>query len=506
MEHTNGDTRRHGMTVARGGIVVAKRLDVESLPLPAISYELRSERERRTEVRLVEQLPATVGSDRVGYHPEYGGDGWSCYDGGELVWRGELDPGESRRVVLAIWLDAPDTALSLLTPPTVESVRAVANDTEPRVLDETLLTGTGHAAETAAVAEHVPDEALHADDVAVPTLAELPNPGDGLDAPPRAVVDEAADAIAGGGSEEAHDRYYHLRLSVESAYRGGRDVSVLEDLTNALSVLYADADDRDGGAWRVLDVAIGTNWQAERIVTALGDDHRVSGLVVTELTGAVAARTHRSAMPSADPNPDEFAASVFESASPTNDGAAPEAADASTDRPSVRGHDDPTSAAETTATANGAFGLDDEDADDAFGLDDEGTDGTFGVGSSFDPTEGFESTGDFEFGAAVDDGMETTPDETADEDTADDPFQIETRPGGRTDEDASAGDQDAGPADEPTDAMATFAELKQETEQADVADLDAELEGVVLSPTGSEEYTIGKLLDDVEEDTGLSSV
>lgn len=497
MEHTNGDTRRHGMTVARGGIVVAKRLDVSSLPLPAISYELRSEREQRTEVRLVEQLPATVGTDRVGYHPEYGGDGWTCYDGGELVWCGELEPGESRRVVLAVWLDAPDTALSLLSPPTVESVRAVATDTEPRVLDETLLTGAGHAAETAAVAEHVPDEALHADDVAVPTLAELPNPGDGLDAPPRAVVDEAADAIAGGGSDEDHDRYYHLRLSVESADRGVRDVSVLEDLTNALSVLYADADDRDGGAWRVLDVAIGTNWQAERIVTALGDDHRVSGLVVTELTGAVAARTHDPAAHAADPNPDEFAASVFESASPTTEETPAATGDAQPDEPTAVGDEEPAPVAETADEPFGLAASVAEDPDDGFGVE-----------SSFDATDGFESTGDFEFGAPADDSVEVDAGDDADVE----PFEPEPGVEDQTTDDTSPRDddstavEDSEAADEPADAMSTFDALKQETEQADVDDLDAELEGMVLSPTGSEEYTIASLLEDADDDTGLSSV
>jgi hypothetical protein len=479
------------MTVARGGIVVAKRLDVESLPLPAISYELRSERRRRTEVRLVEQLPATVDADRVGYHPEYGGEGWTCYDDGDLVWSGELEPGESRRVVLAVWLDAPDTALSLLTPPTVESVRAVATDTEPQMLDETLLTGAGQATGTAAVAESVPDEALHASDVAVPTLAELPALGDGLDAPPRTVVDEAADAIVGGGSDEEHDRYYHLRLSVESADRGAREVSVLEDLTNALSVLYADADDRDGGSWRVLDVAIGTNWQAERIVTALGDDHRVSGLVVTELTGAVAARSASTRAPSADPDPAEFAVSVFEEASgPSAD--APEQSDVSNE-PAGR-----TEAAQSDPVADAAG------ADDAVALG-SGTDAS-AVGGANGPDDGFESGDTFGFDAQQEstdsfgfDAQQESTDSFGFDDAGDgvesDGFAV----------DVGTDEADTDPS-EPTDAMATFAELKEETEQADVDDLDAELEGLVLSPTGSEEYSISNLLDDLEDDHGLSSV
>jgi hypothetical protein len=480
------------MTVARGGIVVAKRLDVESLPLPAVSYELRSEREERTEVTLAEQLPATVEPDRIGYHPEYGGEGWTCYDGGELVWRGELAPGESRRVVLAMWLDAPETALSLLTPPTVESVRTVARDADPQVLDETLLTGAGYGADTSTVAEHVPDAALRSEAEAVPTLDELPSPGDGLDAPPRAVVDEAAEAIVGGGSDQDHDRYYHLRLSVESADRGEREVSVLEDLTNALSVLYADADDRDGGAWRVLDVAIGTNWQAERIVTALGDDHRVSGLVVTELTGAVAARAARPE--SADPNPDEFAASVFESASePTADDGTQ--VPVSTDGPEPGGPATGPDDAGAPAVADGTVDDDRGRIDPGGPLDqapepvspDDGTDdGEFDtdeVGPDVDSAPGDGFAVDGEFGSSGD-------------------FTFD-------DEDGDDCETDAGPgpdSDEPTDAMAAFAELQRETEQADVDELDAELAGMVLSPTGSEEYTIEKLLDDVEDDHGLSSV
>lgn len=456
MQHTNGDTRRHGMTVARGGVVVAKRLDVESLPLPAVSYEIRSEREERTEVTLVEQLPPTVAADRVGYHPEYGGDGWTCYDGGELVWRGELGPEESRRVVLAVWLDEPDTALSLLTPPTLQSVRTVSRDADPRVLDETLLARTGGVTGASAVAEHVPPAALRSDGVELPTVADLPSPGDGLSAPPRAAVDEAADAIVGGGSDRAHDRYYHLRVAVESAGRGEREVSVLEDLTNALSVLHADAEDRDGGDWRVLDVAIGTNWQAERIVTALGDDRRVSGLVVTELTGAVAARAAADEAPGADPNPDEFAASVFEAAT------APEP----TAEPDATGRDRPDGQPPSTGSDD-TFDFDAEpDAGSAFGFDDEGT----------------AADGEFAFAAGAD---------------GDDP---DTPSSGTDDTDATA------EATATSDAMETFAALSAETEQADVAALDAELEDVVLSPTGSEEYSIAELLEDVEEDAEPTSV
>ncbi|WP_267640111.1 hypothetical protein [Haloarchaeobius amylolyticus] len=479
------------MTVARDGVIVEKRLDVQSMPLPAVSFDIVSDRDRPVEVTLVEQLPADVDVDRLGFHPGFGAEGWSCYDGGELVWRGRLAPGEHVQTVFGVWLDSPDRARSLLTSPSVEAIRAVADDTEPRVLDESFVArpDAGDTALKTAVEATVPDEALRGEG-GLPRWSDLPDAGADLTAPSRAAVDEVVAAVTNATDVTAHDRYYHLRLSVETAGRGDREVSLLEDLTNALSVLYADADDRDDGAWRVLDVVIGTNWQAERIVTALGDDHRVAGLLVTELTGAV-----ESGVSTGNPRP--------EPRPPDESGTAP--ADDELASTVLFGHvSEPEGADESDEPA--------ESVDVPAETSDLASDDDAGGFEFADPVEPESEAEDDEVEAAL---AEVDPDEEAGETATDDgfggfePASVESADDAGDGSSTVATDEPAedepGPVegetdDHPQDSMATFAELKAETEQASVDDLDEELEEMVLSPDEEEEYSIADLLEDFDEE------
>jgi hypothetical protein len=402
-----------------------------------VSFDLVSEHPRPVEVTVAERLPSELSVERVGFHPGYGAEGWTCYDGGELVWRGRLDPDERQRIVFGVWLDSPESAVSLLRPPSIESVRTVAEASDPLVLDDAFLSTPhpGLADLRQAVEGSVPSDSLRGSATTATRFADLPDSGDALSAPSQSALDGVVDAVVGGAAAGAHDRYYHLRLAVEAAGREERGVSVLEDLTNALSVLHADADDRDGGAWRVLDVAIGTNWQAERIVTALGDDHRISGLLVTELTGAVTAGGRRRADRTAtheEPNPAELATTLFDM--------------------------EPSS--EPTGVTDSRIVEDD-----------------FGVGTAGD-FDGFE---DFEPATVV----ECPP--------AEEPAPSE-------DDRLTDESHDAISEDGMTEEMAMFAALQDETEQAGVEELDEELEDVVLSPTDEEEFSIADLLASVESE------
>ncbi|WP_439026919.1 hypothetical protein [Haloarchaeobius sp. DT45] len=489
MSNWRRETRRHGMTVARDGVVVEKRLDVQTMPLPAVSFDIVSERVEPVEVTLVEQLPADLSVDRVGFHPGFGADDWTCYGDGELVWRSRLAPGEHVQTVFGVWLGTAERALSLLTSPTVEAIREVCEGTDPLVLDESFVA-TPDAGPTdlkRAVETVVPEEALRAGS-GLPQWSDLPDAGTDLSAPSRAEVGDVVTAITSATDVSSHDRYYHLRLSVETAGRGDREVSVLEDLTNALSVLYADANDRDDGAWRVLDVAIGTNWQAERIVTALGDDHRVSGLLVTELTGAVTSddqHRHQSVDPAtgaaeSGPVATEFASSVlFGDGDLETDSDRGETADDGTlvDSPVTA-----SPGADTTAEDFGAGAVDDFGGFEPAESVADGDASTHGDDDS-SASDGFDA---FEQ-ATVKETSEATGDELPDEVTADASG-------------ATTGDDDG-----PDDSMAMFAELQAETEQASVSDLDAELEDVVLSPSEEEEYSIADLLDDFDEEENTAS-
>ncbi|WP_435364305.1 hypothetical protein [Haloarchaeobius sp. DYHT-AS-18] len=526
MSNRTPETRRHGMTVARDGVIVEKRLDVQTMPLPAVSFDIVSDRTDLVEVTLVEQLPPDLSADRLGFHPGFGAENWTCYGGGELVWRGRLAPDEHVQTVFGVWLDSPDRALSLLTSPTVEAIREVGEDTDPLVLDESFVAtpDTGPTELKRAVEAAVPQEALRAES-GLPQWSDLPEAGTDLTAPSREAVGEVVAAISGGTDVSAHDRYYHLRLSVETAGRGDREVSVLEDLTNALSVLYADADDRDDGAWRVLDVAIGTNWQAERIVTALGDDHRVSGLLVTELTGAVNSGDHdrepqstslSSGVSETDPVTAELASTVLFGESAATAGTAPEdAADEQTGSPEPTATEAAGAAASDTpsdpptdapSTASAGATEDDAPSDDfgAGAVDDfGGFEPAETTGSSAEEEPADEGTDEFGDAEAFENAFEFD-DESSGFDTfeqADPEERAESEP----DDAAAETSDDDDAASDSDDSMAVFAELKEETEQASVSDLDEELEDVVLSPNEEEEYSIADLLDDIDEEENTAS-
>ncbi len=513
------------MTVARDGVIVEKRLDVQTMPLPAVSFDIVSDRTDPVEVTLVEQLPPDLSADRLGFHPGFGAENWTCYGGGELVWRGRLAPDEHVQTVFGVWLDSPDRALSLLTSPTVEAIREVGEDTDPLVLDESFVAtpDAGPTELKRAVEAAVPQEALRAES-GLPQWSDLPEAGTDLTAPSREAVGEVVAAISGGTDVSAHDRYYHLRLSVETAGRGDREVSVLEDLTNALSVLYADADDRDDGAWRVLDVAIGTNWQAERIVTALGDDHRVSGLLVTELTGAVNSGDHdrepkstslSSGVSETDPVTAELASTVLFGESAAT---APEdAADEQTGSPEPAATEAAGAAADDTpsdppidapSTASAGATEDDAPGDDfgAGAVDDfGGFEPAETTGSSAEVEPADEGTDEFGDAAAFENAFEFD-DESSGFDTfeqADPEARAESEPDNAAAAAETSDDDDA--ASDSDDSMAMFAELKEETEQASVSDLDEELEDVVLSPNEEEEYSIADLLDDLDEEENTAS-
>ncbi|WP_435333354.1 hypothetical protein [Haloarchaeobius sp. TZWWS8] len=505
------ETRRHGTTVAAEGIVVEKRFDVVTMPLPAVSYDISSARSVPVEVTLSERLPPDLSPDRIGFHPRFGADGWTCYDERELVWRGVVDPDSTRRIVFGIWFDAPERALSLLSPPNLTSVRGVGDDASPLVLDETFVDSPQPHLERLreSIAETVPADALRDESEDRTTWEDLPDAGTSVAAPTEPELQEVVSAVV-GGTATGHGRYYHLRLTVETAGRGARDVSVLEDLTNALSVLYADAEDRDGGSWRVLDVAIGTNWQAERIVTALGDDDRISGLLVTELTGAVNAARSTDERHQSEPDPSEMASAVFGGNAGTAAYGAPRPDDGGASAPRSRQtdgsapSDDPVQKPSVSDDAVASFGADacDEfgtDAVDAFGgferatgTVDEDQAGTAACGDSSSTAAEVSSSTAAEVSSST--AAEVSSSTTAEVSSS---TTVEVSSSTTVE---SAGD------DTVEDVAGTFAELKAEVDPVGFDELEAELDEYDLTPDSEEEFSIAELLADEDEQLERTSV
>jgi exonuclease VII small subunit len=90
-----------GVAVSSDGITVRKAYETDEFPVPAITFDLASEREDAAVVRLVDAAPEGVSPNDLGFNPDYGGDHWSIEDG-YAVFERRLAPGEEYRTVYGL--------------------------------------------------------------------------------------------------------------------------------------------------------------------------------------------------------------------------------------------------------------------------------------------------------------------------------------------------------------------------------------------------------------------
>jgi len=124
---TSGDDWYGGYTVETetDGVSVAVGIDLDSLPLPAIKFEIRSRRDERVGVVVRHAVPSRPGVDAVAFHPDFGADDWTAYEEGRVSWAGTLAPGESVTTLYGVWLTEPREVFAFLEAPTVGRVEPV---------------------------------------------------------------------------------------------------------------------------------------------------------------------------------------------------------------------------------------------------------------------------------------------------------------------------------------------------------------------------------------------
>ena len=132
MAGTDGDER--AITVTVDGIEVRKSLENERFPVPAITFEVRSDRSEPVVVKITDQVPEEVPIDNLGFHPEYGSEFWSVGDR-SIAFERTFDPDEEFETVYGLRVTNVATAENFLEEPAVEviaeaerSVRAETND------------------------------------------------------------------------------------------------------------------------------------------------------------------------------------------------------------------------------------------------------------------------------------------------------------------------------------------------------------------------------------------
>ncbi|WP_324662058.1 hypothetical protein [Haloarcula sediminis] len=109
------------ITVASDGITVTKRFEADEFPVPAIAFNVVSQRSEAVTLRLVDTVPGDVAVEDLGFHPEYGSEFWDINDD-RITFEKELEADSEYTTVYGIRATGTDDVEKFLTEPTIESV------------------------------------------------------------------------------------------------------------------------------------------------------------------------------------------------------------------------------------------------------------------------------------------------------------------------------------------------------------------------------------------------
>jgi len=109
------------MTTTSDGVTVEKSFEPDGFPVPAIAFDIRSDRNERVRVRFAETVPDDVAPENVGFHPKYGAEFWDV-DGGDVVFERDFAPGEEYTTVYGLRGDGSDVPEAFLGEPRIDAV------------------------------------------------------------------------------------------------------------------------------------------------------------------------------------------------------------------------------------------------------------------------------------------------------------------------------------------------------------------------------------------------
>lgn len=141
---------KDALTVATDGVTVEKSFEPDDFPVPAIAFEIRSEREESVSIRLVDTVPEDVTPENIGFHPKYGAEFWGV-ENGHIVFERTLSPGEEYTTVYGLRGGDSDIAEKFMSEPTLESVDPPLIETDEEidtVLDAAAIDPVGSGEET----------------------------------------------------------------------------------------------------------------------------------------------------------------------------------------------------------------------------------------------------------------------------------------------------------------------------------------------------------------------
>ncbi|MFC6865295.1 hypothetical protein ACFQGE_17750 [Halomicroarcula sp. GCM10025817] len=109
------------VTASADGVTVTKRFEEDDFPVPAIAFNVVSQRTEAVTLRLVDSVPDDVAVEDLGFHPEYGSEYWDITDD-QITFERELEPESEYTTVYGIRATGTDDIEKFLTEPVIEGV------------------------------------------------------------------------------------------------------------------------------------------------------------------------------------------------------------------------------------------------------------------------------------------------------------------------------------------------------------------------------------------------
>lgn len=131
---SNVDPEEVNVMVEHYGVTVEKSFEPDDFPVPAIAFEIRSQRDEAVDVRLIDTVPEDIPAEDIGFHPKFGAEHWSVEDE-TIAFEREFGPGEEYTTVYGLRASDAADAERFLDEPTIEHVHPEPGDTDEVVRD-----------------------------------------------------------------------------------------------------------------------------------------------------------------------------------------------------------------------------------------------------------------------------------------------------------------------------------------------------------------------------------
>jgi len=231
------------ITVASDGVTVTKRFEADEFPVPAIAFNVVSQRSETVSLQLVDTVPDDVAVEDLGFHPEYGSEFWDINDD-KITFEKEIEPDSDYTTVYGIRATGTDDVEKFLTEPEIASVDPPLDE------DESDLVGSDDNAVKDVIAgdsDSVPGlEDDEDEDIETLNLKD-PNSEGGAEPEPETDDDSEAEGAAEATDETVEPATGNVVAAMANEIRqnnvSAQDVKLLK---RALDAVSQDSDPEGG--------------------------------------------------------------------------------------------------------------------------------------------------------------------------------------------------------------------------------------------------------------------